>query len=363
MKNKIAELSTRLGMDLSDFLELVEGIRLCLNEPVIISGNGCQSVAKEVSESLGFRIINTKIAKFPNGEPDVSINESVRGTICFFIQTFRTGQSDQDLSDLEAVADAFKRASGKEIHLVSLIFPGQRQDRRESDQKRSRPTRRPITAKINADKFEKLFDSVITVHLHSEQIEGFFSKIPIENLNVSKLFKKEFEKMGLLKKDSFVLVAPDVGGTKYVSDFAHSLHGCEYAIIDKRRSGPGQTEAKKLIGEVRGKTAIILDDQLDTGGTLCTAARFLIENGATEVFVGCTHFVGSGGTEKVIKKMIDSDIKKILVTDTIPTPELEKYEIFKVLKISPIIVSVISAHLTNASLENATSEVKQIAST
>lgn len=323
------------------------------DKPVIISGSTNRKVAQEIAKILDCNLIDMSIEKFANGEIGVNICETVRGSRAFFIQTSVTGEVNDNLIETGLVADALRRAGCKSWYLVQLLYPYERQDRRENDKDKNRPRRRPISARFVASFYEDLcgFDGVVTIHLHSEQIEGFFLKSYIENINVISLFTEHLKKVGILNNGNKVsLAGPDIGAVKIVADMAETLN-YDYVIIDKRRTGPGKSKVMKVIGDVEGRKVVIFDDVIDGGGTIISAAEKLMEMGATEVYVIATHFIASGNA---VEKLLNSKITKVIVTDTVLNEEILKHEDkFTVLSIAPLMTDVITRIFNNISLQEA----------
>ncbi len=328
-----------------------------IERPIIISGSTNLPVAEQIAKILQCDLLERTIEKFPNGEIGVLINETVRGRTIFLIQTCITNEVNDGIIETGLITDALHRASCGPIYLVQLLFPYQRQDRRETN-KNGRPRRRPISGKLVADFYEKVCNltGVITVHLHSDQIEGFFTnKCIVENISSAKLFIEYLKEQKIVTgEDSFeegpVLVAPDVGGVKLVADLADSLK-IDYAILDKRRSGPGQSKVCKIVGNVKGRTIIIWDDLIDSGGTVVTGIDKLIEEGVADGYLMVTHGVFSGNA---IEKLAKSKFKKIIITDTVQNQDVAKYpDKFVVLPMAPLIAKVIANIYNNESLQEA----------
>ncbi len=320
------------------------------HKPVIVSGSTHPVAARKIAEILECDLVELKAGAFHNGERHIEILRTVRGKDVFLIQTSLTGKVDENLMETSFICDALRRAGAHSINLVQFLFPYERQDRREIDKQRNRPKRKAISSAVVAGFYEDLcrVDSMITIHLHTEQIEGFFKSIPVENITIATLFTKYLQEIGALH-DQTVFAGPDVGSVKMVADISEMLD-CDYVIIDKRRDG-SETKVMKVIGDVKDRIVVIYDDQIDTAGTIIGAAEKLIEMGAVEVYVIATHFVGSNGA---VQKLLDSKIKKIIVTDTVPTPELAKYpERFTVLSVVPIIAKVITNIFNSESLQEA----------
>jgi len=270
----------------------------------IFSGNSNPQLALNICTSLNVKLGTARVRNFSDGEIMVEIGENVRGRDVYIIQSTCAPTND-NLMEVLIMADALKRASAATITAVMPYYGYARQDRKAAP-------RTPITAKLVADLITTSgIDRVVTVDLHAGQIQGFFN-IPVDNLYAAPVIlnylKKRFDGQPV------VMVSPDAGGTERARAFAKRL-GCTLAVIDKRRTGPNVAEIMHLIGDVRDKTAIILDDMVDTAGTLTQAAKALKENGAKAVFACATHGVLSG---PAIERINNSDIEEIVLTDTIP---------------------------------------------
>ena len=271
---------------------------------VLFSGLVSSDLSESIASRLGLSLGKAKIGAFSDGEIMVEIEENVRGKDVFIVQS-TSAPCNSNLMTLMLMADAVRRASAQRITAVIPYFGYARQDRR------SKSARVPISAKIVADMITSVgFDRLLTVDLHADQIQGFFS-IPVDNVYASSLFVKH----ALTQKyDKPIMVSPDVGGVVRARAVAKQLGVLDFAIIDKRRPKPNQAEVMNVIGEVSGKTCILVDDIVDTAGTLCQAATALKANGATGVVAYITHPVLSG---EAVNRINASDLDRLLVTDTI----------------------------------------------
>lgn len=250
-----------------------------------------------------------RVRTFSDGEVMVEICENVRGRDVFIIQS-TCAPTNNNLMELLIMTDALKRASAATITAVIPYYGYARQDRKAAP-------RTPITAKLVADLITTSgVNRVVTIDLHAGQIQGFFN-IPVDNLYAAPVMLNYLK--GRFEGEQVVMVTPDAGGTERARAFAKRL-GCSLAVIDKRRTGPNVAEVMHLIGDVRDKVAIILDDMIDTAGTLTQAAKALKENGAKAIFACATHGVLSG---PAIERINNSDIEEIVLTDTIPLGEKE----------------------------------------
>ncbi len=275
---------------------------------MIFTGNAnpqlSQSVAKRLHVSLG----HTNLGRFSDGEIMVEILEHVRGKDVFIIQSTSAPTNDH-LMELLLLTDALRRASALRITAVVPYFGYARQDRRV------RSSRVPISAKVVADMMAAVgIDRLLTVDLHADQIQGFFN-MPVDNVYGSSVFITDLLHKNYSKP---VVVSPDVGGVVRARAVAKRLNDAQLAIIDKRRPQPNEARVMNIIGDVKGHTCILVDDIVDTAGTLCQAAEALKEKGATKVIAYCTHPVLSGNA---IKNIMSSTIDELVVTDTIALRE------------------------------------------
>ena len=276
----------------------------------IITGNSNKNLSIKISKYLKNRLVRSSIKKFSDGEIYIEINENIRGNSIFVIQSVSSPAND-NLMELLLCIDALKRSSAKNITAVIPYFGYARQDRKVVP-------RTSISAKLVSNLITKAgADRVVTIDLHAGQIQGFFD-IPVDNLFATPIFARHVRKK--IKNKNIICVAPDVGGTERARALGKFLHA-GLAIIDKRRPAPGRSEVMNVIGNVKGKTCIIVDDIIDSGGTIVNAANALIERGAKEVHVYVTHGVLSG---KAVQKIKSSKIKRLVITDTIDNTERVK---------------------------------------
>lgn len=277
----------------------------------IFAGNTNIELAKQVCEKLGIPFGESKVSSFNDGEIQVEIHESVRGKDVYVIQS-TCPPVNQSYMELFIILDALKRASAASITAVIPYYGYARQDRKVAP-------RAPITAKCMADLITTAgANRVVSVDLHAAQIQGFFN-CPFDHLfgvpTLARAFKESYG-----EGEEFVTVSPDAGGVERARAFSKRI-GSTLAIIDKRRTAPGESKAMHLIGDVTGKTAVIVDDMIDTAGTLTQAVDSLLKNGAKQVFALATHAVFSG---PAISRLQESAIEKVFVTDTIPLSEQAK---------------------------------------
>ena len=269
----------------------------------ILSGTSNLKLSRNIAKNLKLKLINTNIRRFADGEIYIEINENIRGNSVFVIQSTSNPAND-NLMELLLVIDALKRSSAKTITAVIPYFGYARQDRKVVP-------RTSISAKLVSNLIAKAgADRVVTVDLHAGQIQGFFD-IPVDNLFATPIFARHVKKK--IKTKNLICIAPDVGGTERARALGKLLN-VGLAIVDKRRPKAGQSQVMNIIGDVRGKTCIIVDDIIDSGGTIVNAAAALKKRGAKDVHVYVTHGVLSGGAENKIKK---SNIKNLVITDTI----------------------------------------------
>ena len=272
---------------------------------MVFTGNANPSLARKVADRLYLGMGNAAVAKFSDGEITVELNENVRGKDVFVIQSTCHPTND-NIIELLLMIDALRRASAGRITAVVPYFGYARQDRRV------RSARVPISAKVVADTMVGVgVDRVLTVDLHAEQIQGFFT-VPVDNVYASSILNADIARC---EHENLIVVSPDSGGVVRARAIAKQLDDADLAIIDKRRPRANEAEVMNLIGDVQGRTAILVDDMVDTAGTLCTAANALKERGALKVVSYCTHAVLSG---KALENIKNSQIDELVVTDTIP---------------------------------------------
>lgn len=274
---------------------------------MVFSGNGNPELAREISRYLGLPLGNALVAQFSDGEINIEIRENVRGRDVFIIQP-TCAPTHRNLMELVFMVDALRRASASRVTAVLPYFGYARQDRRV------RSARVPISARVVADMINNVGVSrVLTVDLHAEQIQGFF-ECPVDNVYGAPVLVADIERQNY---DNLLVVSPDIGGVVRARAIAKQLN-TELAIIDKRRPEANQTQVMNVIGEVEGRTCLLVDDIVDTAGTLCKAAEALKEHGATKVVAYCTHPVLSG---PAVDNLNTSDLDALVVTNSIPLTE------------------------------------------
>tara|TARA_Y100000996_G_scaffold412511_1_gene398797 strand:+ start:1332 stop:2264 length:933 start_codon:yes stop_codon:yes gene_type:complete len=290
----------------------------------ILTGNSNKNLSKKISKYLKNKLVNSSIRKFADGELYIEINENIRGNSIFLIQSVSSPAND-NLMELLLCIDALKRSSAKNITAVIPYFGYARQDRKIAP-------RTSISAKLVSNLITKAgADRIVTVDLHAGQIQGFFD-LPVDNLFATPIFSKHIKKK--IKNKNLICVAPDVGGTERARALAKILN-VGLAIVDKRRPKPGQSQVMNVVGDVKGKSCIIVDDIIDSGGTIVNASIELKKRGAKDVHVYVTHGVLTGVAVEKIKK---SPIKNLVITDTIDNAEkVKKAKNIEVLTISNLV--------------------------
>ncbi len=293
----------------------------------VFTGNANRPLAESICQHLDIPLSVAEVRRFSDGEIFVEIKENVRGRDIFLIQPTCPPVNDH-LMELVIMVDAMRRASARRITVVIPYYGYARQDRKVAP-------RVPITAKVVAEMMMVVgVRRVLTLDLHAGQIQGFFN-IPVDNLYAAPIL------LDYIKREcsNIIMVSPDAGGVERTRAFAKRL-GADMAIIDKRRERANVCAAMNVIGDVKGKTAILLDDMVDTAGTLCSAADILIERGAHEVYACCSHGVLSG---PAIERLEASKIKSLVITDSIPLREkVRNCSKIKVLSIAELIGNAIS---------------------
>jgi len=295
----------------------------------ILSGTSNPRLSKEISKRLKLKLINRNIKKFADGEIYIEINENIRGNSVFVIQSTSTPVND-NIMELLLCIDALRRSSAKNITAVIPYFGYARQDRKVAP-------RTSISAKVVSNLITNAGASrIVTVDLHAGQIQGFFD-IPVDNLFTTPMFAKYIKKK--FKTKNLICVSPDVGGVQRTRGLATKLK-IDLAIIDKRRPEAGKSEVMNIIGDVKGKNCIIVDDIIDSGGTIVNAVEALKKAGATDVYVFVTHAVLSG---EAADKITKSKIKKLIITDTIDNSlKIKNNSKIEVISIAPLMAEAIN---------------------
>ena len=294
----------------------------------ILSGTSNPSLSKSISKQLKLKLINTNIKNFADGEIYVEINENIRGNSVFVVQATSTPAND-NLMELLLCIDALKRSSAKSVTAVIPYFGYARQDRKVVP-------RTSISAKVVSNLITKAgANRIVTVDLHAGQIQGFFD-MPVDNLFTTPLFARYIKKN--IKSKKLTCVSPDAGGIERTRRLAKKINA-DLAIIDKRRPHAGKSQVMNVIGEIKNKNCIIVDDIIDSGGTIVNAVDALIKKGARDVHVFVTHAVLSGDAVNKIKK---SKIKKLIITDTIDNSRrIKNVSKIQVLSIAPLMAEAI----------------------
>lgn len=295
----------------------------------IFAGNSHPELAKQIADILGIKLGDNNVGTFSDGEIFVETNETVRGCDVFIIQSTNNPVND-NLMELLIMIDAFKRASAGRINAVIPYYGYARQDRKVR-------SRDPITAKLVADLLTKAgADRILTMDLHAPQIQGYFN-IPLDHLLGMPIIADYLIKKGFMENSEIVVVSPDLGSVTRTRKLAERLHA-PMAIIDKRRPKANVSEIMNIIGDIKGKTCILVDDMIDTAGTISNAANALIDLGAVEVYAACTHGVLSG---PAIDRINHSAIKELVMLDTIPKPDRDDMEKFTCLSVGPLFAEAI----------------------
>jgi ribose-phosphate pyrophosphokinase len=274
---------------------------------VLFTGNANPLLAQEIATHLGVEVGKAAVGRFSDGEVTVEIQQNVRARDVFVVQS-TCAPTNENLMELLIMVDALKRASARRITAVMPYFGYARQDRRP------RSTRVPISAKVVANLLETVgVERVLTMDLHADQIQGFFD-IPVDNIYASPVLLSDLKSRSY---SDLVVVSPDVGGVVRARALAKQL-GCDLAIIDKRRPAANVSEVMHVIGEIEGRNCVIMDDMIDTAGTLVKAAEVLKDRGAKNVYAYCTHAVFSG---PAIDRIQNSALDEVVITNTIPMTE------------------------------------------
>lgn len=303
----------------------------------IFSGTSNLDLASKIAEKYGLPLGDVEIVRFKDGEVYVRIDETVRGRDVFVVQS-TSEPVNENIMELLIFIDALKRASAKSINVIMPYYGYARQDRKSSP-------REPITSKLVANLLTTAGATrIMAMDLHADQLQGFFD-IPMDHMQALPLLAKYFLEKGL-HGDNVVVVSPDIGGVKRARKLAEWLD-CKIAIIDKRRPKPNMSEVMNLIGEIEGKTAIFIDDMIDTAGTITNGADAIMARGAKEAYACCTHAVFSG---PAIERITASPLKEVVVTDSIALPEYKKTDKIKVLSVDGIFAEAVKRVVNNESV-------------
>ena len=290
----------------------------------ILTGTANPELAKKIAANVGLEITKTTVSRFSDGEIRVQVNETVRGMDVFLVQP-TCPPTSENILELLVILDALKRASPRRITAVIPYYGYARQE------KKVKP-REPIAARLMADLITAAgANRVFCIDLHTQTIQGFFN-LPVDHLPAAPLFAEYFHNLGWSGEDT-IIVSPDVGGVSRATEFGDRL-GCDLAIIAKRRPAPNQSQVIDVIGNVEGKRVILIDDVVDTAGSLTNGAKALLDRGATEIYACASHGVLSG---PAIERLEASPIKKLVITDTIPLTDERKSDKIEVLSVAPMI--------------------------
>jgi ribose-phosphate pyrophosphokinase len=306
------------------------------NKIELLAGNSNRPLAEAIAKELKTSVTQAEVGKFSDGEISITLPNTVRGKDVFIIQSTSAPVND-NLMELMIMIDACKRASAGRITAVMPYFGYARQDRK------ARP-RDPITAKLVADILTTAgADRILTMDLHAAQIQGFF-EIPVDHLYGAPLLAKYYKKM---MDENWVVVSPDVGSVARARNFASRVNA-PIAIVDKRRPRANAIEVMNIIGDVKGKRCLMVDDMIDTAGTICQGAEALVKNGAAEVYACCTHGVLSG---PALERLTNSPLKEIAILDTIDVPEhIKANPKIKIISVAKLFANAITTVFSDASL-------------
>lgn len=308
----------------------------CTGDIIVFTGNSNKNLVSSICEKLGIEEGKCEVSTFSDGEIAIDIGVSVRGKDCYIIQS-TSSPVNNNLMELLILIDALKRASAGRINAVIPYYGYARQDRKTK-------AREPITSKLVADLLSKAgADRVVAMDLHAGQIQGYFD-IPVDHLTAVPYLARYFK--DIVEKEDFIVVSPDLGGVTRTRQFANELN-LPIAIIEKRRPKANVSEVMNIIGDIKGKNAILVDDIVDTAGTICKASDALIEKGAKKVYGCATHGVLSG---PAIERLEKSSMEKFVITDTILLPAEKKIDKIDIVSVAPIFASAIRRINSNTSV-------------
>jgi ribose-phosphate pyrophosphokinase len=326
-----SQVAQRPGGLLTDSTANLDHLRL-------FSGSANPQLAAKVAEYLKVKEGSISLKRFADGEVRVDINESARGGDVFLVQPTSTPVNEH-LMEVLILLDAFRRASARRITVVMPYYGYARQDKKLR-------AREPVTARLVADLLETAgADRIVSIDLHAEQIQGFF-RIPVDHLYAGPILAEHFVSLGFREMDDVVVVSPDAGGVPRARALADLLKS-EIAIIAKRRPEPNQVTVTEIIGDVKGKTCVMIDDMIDTGGSIVVGAEALMERGAKEVIACCTHGLFSGGAPP---RLQNSCLSKVVATDTIPMTKGRQFDKLTVLPVAPLLGEAIRRIHTDESV-------------
>ncbi|MEO0096316.1 MAG: ribose-phosphate pyrophosphokinase [candidate division WOR-3 bacterium] len=316
-----------------------------MDKIMLFSGSSSVELTEEIAKCISIPISKSTVTKFADGELKIKIEENIRGQDIFIVQS--TNPPAENLLELLLFLDAAKRASAERITAVIPYFGYARQDRKDEP-------RVPISAKLIADLLAiSGAHRVLTMELHAEQIQGFFN-IPVDHLYAAPVFIDYYQEKGI---ENYVVVSPDAGRVNRVRAFARRIgKDIPIAIIDKRRTGPNQSKVINVIGDVKGKNAIIYDDMIDTGGTIIDAAEALANKGVREIYVCAVHGIFS---RNAVEKIENSPIKEVSVTNTLKIPKEKVVDKLKILSIAYLLAEAIKRIHNNESISSLFKEVAE----
>ncbi|QQM67132.1 ribose-phosphate diphosphokinase [Actinomyces weissii] len=306
---------------------------------VIVSGRAHPALAEDVANELGIEVLSSTAYDFANGETYVRFNESVRGCDVFVLQSHGDRVNDWLMEQLIMV-DALKRASAKRITVVSPFFPYARQDKKHLG-------REPISARLVADLYKTAgADRIMSVDLHSSQEQGFFDG-PWDHLWAQPVLVEYVRTR--VDPASTTVVSPDAGRIRVAERWANQLGGTPLAFVHKTRdvTRPNESVANRVVGDVEGRSCVLVDDMIDTGGTIAKAVKVLLDNGAKDVIIVCTHGVLSG---PAVERLSTCGAREVVVTDTLPIPEAKRFKQLTVLRIAPLLARAIKAVFDDGSV-------------
>lgn len=313
------------------------------SSPVILGGNSNPELVREIAEILGTHSADVLCSRFPEGEIQIQIRENIRGKDIFIIQSTST-PPNENLMELLILIDAARRASAKRITAVLPFYGYARQDRKD------RP-RVPITAKLVANLITKAgADRVLTMDLHAGQIQGFFD-IPVDHLYSISVMGDYLKKKNLKNP---VVVSPDVGGIRMARAYS-SLLGSSFAVVDKRRESASQTHVMNIIGDIKGRNVVLVDDLISTGGSLVEAAKALKEAGALDIYAAVVHPILA---DNAVQRIQDSVLSELIVTNSIPVASEKKIDKIRQISVAPLLAEAINRIHSNESVSSLFSAVK-----
>lgn len=328
-----------MGTTMARTKTATNGVNQSLSGMKLFSGNAHRDLAEKVANYLGIELGRLTSTKFSDGEIRVMVDESARGNDVFLLQPTCYPANDT-LVELLIMLDAFRRASARRLTVVMPYYGYARQD------KKIKP-REPITARLVADLIGMAgAQRVVCVDLHAEQIQGFFS-MPVDHLYAGPIIGRWMVEQGVAEEENLVVVSPDVAGVGRARSLAEMLGGVPIAIIAKRRPEPNKVDIIEIIGDVAGKKCVMIDDMIDTGGSIITGAEVLLKRGATEVVACCSHAVFSGNASQ---RLQDSVVSKVIVTDTVPIPSVKMFPKLTILPSAPLLGEAIKRIHLNESV-------------